>query len=134
MLACLAGWEQDGMNTIEAGLDCQPASAPLPFIVDISAVLTNLLAGEERVVAGTIAVITAGGAHYPNWRSGTTSLTGGQSLTASWRQHIPALESLLGPNEFELTLVDVTPAPFNQPPYTSSGDTDTAACTVTGLK
>lgn len=134
MLACLAGWEPGGMSTVEAGLDCQPAAGALPFIADISAVLINRLADEERVVAGTVAVTTAGGAHYPQWRSGSASLTGGQSLVTSWRQQIPALGSLFGPNEFVLTLEDVTPAPFNQPPYSPSGDTAAASCTVTGLE
>ena len=40
----------------------------------------------------------------------------------------------MGPNEFALVVEDVTPAPFNQPPYAPSGDTATDACTVTGLK
>jgi hypothetical protein len=40
----------------------------------------------------------------------------------------------MGPNAFVLSVEDVTPAPFNQPPYAPSGDTAVAGCTVTGLK
>jgi hypothetical protein len=134
MLACLAGWEPEGLATVGAGLDCEPAAAPLPFTLDIAATLANLLDDEARVVAGTIAVTTAGGAHYPQWRSGSASLSAGQTLTTAWRQSIPAQAGLMGPNAFVLSVEDVTPAPFNQPPYAPSGDTATAGCTVTGLK
>ena len=39
----------------------------------------------------------------------------------------------MGDNVFTLVAEDVTPAPYNQPPYAASGDTDSGACTVTGL-
>jgi len=134
MLACLAGWEPGGITSVDANLECQPASGTLPFITNISTILTNTLATEDRVVAGTVAVTVASGGYYPQWRSGSAGLSGGQSLVTSWRQRIPALEALSGVNEFTLTVEDVTPAPFNQPPYSPSGDTAAASCTVTGLK
>ena len=31
-----------------------------------------------------------------------------------------------------MTVADVTPPPYNLPPYPPAGDTDTAGCTVTG--
>jgi hypothetical protein len=37
----------------------------------------------------------------------------------------------VGVSTFTLTGVDVTPAPYNQPPYTPSGDSDSAGCTIT---
>ncbi len=46
---------------------------------------------------------------------------------------IPALGSVIGVNLFELVGEDVTPAPFNQPPYPPAGDTATASCMVTGV-
>ena len=134
MLARLAGWEPEVPETVAAALDCQPASGALPFTAQVSATLTNLLPGEERQVAGTVAVTLAGGAHYPQWRTGQTTLSGGQTLVSRWNQRIPAMESLVGPNVFEFTLQDVTPPPFNQPPYTASGDTSADSCTVTGTK
>ncbi len=43
-------------------------------------------------------------------------------LKASWSQDIPALASLLGLTNFMLSAEDVTPAPYNQPPFPNSGD------------
>jgi hypothetical protein len=37
----------------------------------------------------------------------------------------------VGLNEFRLFAADVTPAPYNQPPYPPAGDTDTDGCTIT---
>ena len=36
-------------------------------------------------------------------------------------------------DSFTLVAEDVTPAPYNRPPYTAAGDTSTDGCTVTGL-
>ncbi len=44
---------------------------------------------------------------------------------------IPGLGSVLGDNTFSLVAEDVTPAPYNQPPYAPAGDTDSAQCVVT---
>ncbi len=38
-----------------------------------------------------------------------------------------------GDNVFTFSVRDVTPAPFNQPPYPASDDTDFDSCTVIGL-
>lgn len=43
----------------------------------------------------------------------------------SWPLTLPAIFPVLGTNLFELTVEDVTPVPYNQPPYAPSGDTDT---------
>ncbi len=39
---------------------------------------------------------------------------------------------LTGDNRFVLIAEDVTPAPYNQPPYPPAGDSAADACTVTG--
>jgi hypothetical protein len=39
----------------------------------------------------------------------------------------------LGSNVVTLTAMDVTPSPYNQPPYPPAADTDGATCTVVGL-
>jgi hypothetical protein len=52
---------------------------------------------------------------------------------AAWNQNLPALSSLVGDNTFELVAEDVTPSPYNQPPYPPAGDTDTDICTATGI-
>ena len=38
-----------------------------------------------------------------------------------------------GQNSFTLQVVDVTPSPYNQPPYPPSGGTGRDACTVVGI-
>jgi len=73
----------------------------------------------------------AGGASYANWRSGWTNIEGGGHFQAVWDQSIPSLGSLDGVNLFTLSAIDVTPAPWNQPPYPPSGDAATATCTLT---
>jgi hypothetical protein len=57
----------------------------------------------------------------------------GDSFVTAWTQNIPALGSVIGENLFLMLAEDVTPAPYNQPPYPPAGDTDTAYCTVTGV-
>jgi hypothetical protein len=40
-------------------------------------------------------------------------------------------ELVFGVNNFTLVAVDVTPAPYNRPPYTSSGDVGFENCIMT---
>ncbi len=75
-------------------------------------------------------VTLAGGAYFPNWRGGYTNLAGGASYVTSWNTNLPALGSVIGSNQFQLVAVDVTPTPYNQPPYPAAGDSDSDACTV----
>ena len=51
--------------------------------------------------------------------------------TAIWNQTLPAIGSLVGNNLFNIIAEDVTPSPYNQPPFEPAGDTDAAVCTVT---
>ncbi len=120
-------------DTVEVAIAANPSSGVVPFNTQFTAMLTNLLAGETRQVAGRIDVVTGGGNSYSNWRSGFTNLSGGEVYTSIWVQSIPALGSLIGDNVFTLHGADVTPAPFNQPPYSPSGDTDSAGATVTAM-
>lgn len=57
----------------------------------------------------------------------------GGSFASAWNQSIPALGTVIGDNLFALAAEDVTPAPWNQPPYPPSGDTAAASCMVTGV-
>jgi len=118
-------------NTVETLISANPDSGTLPFTSQFTATLTNLLGGETRQVAGSIDVITGNGTSISNWRSGYTNLTGGDDYTAVWNQNFPASSMVLGANVFTLTGVDVTPAPYNQPPYIPSGDTHSSSTTVT---
>jgi hypothetical protein len=68
-----------------------------------------------------------------SWRAGTANIDPGESLTTSWFNTLPATPMMVGQSKFTFLAVDVTPAPYNQPPYPPSGHSDSAICTVTGM-
>ncbi len=119
--------------TISADLACLPPSGTLPFTTNMWAALSNLTTGSVRRIGGHIDVTLANSTFYANWRAGFTNVVSGGSYVISWNQNIPSSGSLVGDNVFTLVAEDVTPAPYNQPPYPASGDIDTVSCTVTGI-
>jgi len=138
--ALLAGdgrvvFEQDCLAPSQpaVSITCVPESGALPLPVQFTVGLGHD-AAETRRVAARVGVVLAGGAQFPVWRAGFSNIAAGESFTLSWVQQIPALGSCLGDNVFTLTAEDVTPPPFNQPPYPPAGGTESAACTVTGLQ
>jgi glucose/arabinose dehydrogenase len=116
--------------TIGASFDCDPASGTVPFSTLMSAQLQNLYTGQTRRIAGRVNVTLASGSSISNWRGGYTNVAAGDSYAASWNQAIPAVGSVIGTNTFELVAEDVTPAPYNQPPYPAAGDTAVDSCEV----
>ncbi len=120
-------------GTVSAILTCAPPSGTVPFVTNMSATLINTYIGQTRRFAAKINFTTGSGQFYPNWRSGWTNVAAGDSYASSWNQTIPALTAVLGSNLFQLVAEDVTPAPYNQPPYPPAGDTDTSSCTVIGI-
>ncbi len=125
MCSCSAG----PSGTIAVDLDATPDSGFTPFTSYFSATLTNLTT-ENRRAAARINVVIANGNNYNNWRAGWTNLSSLEVFTKSWYQTIPALATVIGTNTFTLQGADVTPAPYNQPPFMPSGDTDTDVQTV----
>ncbi len=119
--------------TLNVNMACNPSSGTVPFTTRISVLLENLYSGDRRRMAAHLDVTLANGQFYPNWRAGNTVLQAGSSYFTTWTQNMPAIPSLVGVNSFTLVGEDVTPAPFNQPPYPASGDTDTMTCTVEGI-
>lgn len=119
--------------TLGGALACQPESGAAPLGVGFSATLTNTYSGSPRLVAGRIDVKLAGGQGFGNWRSGYISLDPGQSRIIRWNFTLPAAQSFIGDNRFRLTVEDVTPPPYNQPPYPAAGHTDRDGCTVTAF-
>jgi len=119
-------------DTVGASIDCQPDSGTLPLVSGITVQLQNLT-GENRRAAGRLQLAVAGGSAYNNWRAGWTNLSPAEVYTAFWNQNYPALPTLIGVNTLTLEVMDVTPAPYNQPPHAAAGDTDSDMCTVTGL-
>jgi len=117
-------------DTVEVAIGCTPSSGQLPFTTQMAVSLTNLTT-ENRRAAGRIDMVIGNGTPYTNWRAGWTNLSSGEVFSTFWNQSLPALGSLVGSNVFTLFGEDVTPAPYNQPPFAPSGDTDSDACTVT---
>jgi len=120
-------------GTIAAELHCAPASGTVPFDTDVTVVIHNLYQGQARKLSGRIDIRLANGSTFSNWRYGHTNIPGGDSYGTGWSQQIPALASLVGDNVFTLYGEDITPPPWNLPPYPPAGDTDTEICTVTGV-
>jgi len=128
----LSAFECEGgvTDTVSAALAANPDSGSLPFASQFTAQLSNLT-DENRRVAGRIDVVIANGTPYGNWRAGWTNLSPAEVFTSMWNQNFPALGTLVGSNVFTLLAEDVTPAPYNQPPFSPSGDTDAASVTIT---
>jgi beta propeller repeat protein len=124
--------------TIEYGtavgqLDCSPTSGLLPFDTQFTVTLINDYPEMARRLDYQLNVTLASGASYTNYRRGYQNVWPGEPKVKSWAQTFPAYGTLVGDNEFQLIVTDVTPAPYNQPPYPPAGDTDTDSCTVTGV-
>jgi len=119
--------------TIAATFGCNPSMGTVPFATQMAVSLDNLYTGQIRRLAGRIDVALANGASVSNWRSGYTNVAAGDSYSVTWWQNIPAVSNVIGDNVFSLIAVDITPSPYNQPPYPPAGDSDTASCTVTAV-
>jgi len=126
------GYHYAPFGTVGAWLTCLPSAGTLPFQTRMEATLENRFTGITRRMAARINVELANGQSFSNWRSGYTNIGPDETYATSWMQTIPALVKLVGDNRFTLEARDVTPAPYNQPPYTPSGDTARNGCTVTG--
>ena len=120
------------MLPVSSGLTCIPDTGTLPFATQVCVAMNNLI-DFHRTFAGRMDLTLASGTYFANWRVGYTNMSPYANYVTCWNQQLPALGSLLGDNLLELKVQDVTAAPFNQPPYPSAGDTDSSACTVTGL-
>ena len=120
-------------STVSASLTCLPSTGTLPFSTQLTATLTNNYSGQLRRLAARINFTLASGGYFANWRAGYTNVAAGGSFVMAWNQNLPALGTLVGDNLFELVAADVTPAPYNQPPYPAAGDTDTDSCTVSAV-
>ncbi len=123
----------DSIATIDAALVCEPSTGTLPFVTQLWVTLGNLYAGQTRRVAARLDVQLAAGAYFPGWRAGYTNIGPGGSYFTSWNQNLPALGTLVGENVFTLAAEDVTPSPYNQPPYPPAGDTCTSQQIFTAL-
>jgi hypothetical protein len=127
------GYHYPPGGSVSAGLVCLPALGTLPFATTMEVRLANRFVSQSRRIAGRIDLQLAGGVLFSNWRAGHTDVEGGTSYHARWNQGIPLLGSLVGDNVFLLTVQDVTPAPWNLPPYPTAGDTASDNCLLVGI-
>jgi C1A family cysteine protease len=117
--------------TIHAVLGCVPESGNLPFVVQLWPQLCNDDWFTRRI-HGRVNVSIANGANYNNWRAGSTNVSPGYCYNTPFGVNLPNYPSLVGVNTFTLIGTDITAAPYNQPPYSPSGHTDSDVCTSTG--
>jgi len=118
------------VNTVSCTFNCTPATGTVPFSTSMQVTLTNNYAGMTRQIAGRIDASLGNGTSVSNWKSGYTNVGPGGSFATGWTQYVPALARVLGSNQFQLIVEDVTPTPYNQPPYPPAGNTATDSCTV----
>lgn len=121
------------VQTVSAELQCTPPAGILPFTTNISVAMTNNDDMITRRISGEIDFQPAAGSFINRWKGGFGNVAPGETLTVFWNQNIPNLAILVGDNTFTLQAEDVTPAPFNQPPYLPSGDSDSSSCSVGGI-
>jgi len=118
---------------VAVALSCDPVRGDLPFAAVMGLELTNTYTSLTRQAAARIDIKLAGGGTLSGWRNGYTNLSAGEMWSTSWTQQLPAQATLVGGTRFQALVEDVTPAPFNQPPYPPSGGTARDACTVVGI-
>lgn len=117
-------------GTVGCDLHATPGTGTVPFGTAMRATLFNLYTGQTRRISARIDLRTGSGSFFSNWRSGFTNVGAGGTYPTTWNQNIPARGAVLGENVFTLRARDVTPSPFNQPPYPPAGDSVSDAATV----
>jgi len=120
--------------TIECDYTVTPGAGTVPFTTLHRVTLANITVGDaswSRRVAGRIAVTIANGMSFDPLRAGFTTIQPSSSFETQFPVTFPALATVIGQNTFVLTAEDVTPAPYNQPPYPPSGWTCTSTSVVT---
>jgi len=118
-------YSNSGASTFDCDYTVTPISGTVPFSTVHRVTLSNLLNGGPvftRRIAARIAVTIANGTTYNPWRAGFTNVAPASNFFIQFPVNIPALTSLIGQNSFAMSAMDVTPAPYNQPPYPASGN------------
>jgi hypothetical protein len=109
--------------TVDCDYSVTPPTGVVPFVTTHDVMIGNVYPLQVRRMAARIDVTLANGSFIPNWQSGYTNIAPLGSFVTSFPANIPAAGAVIGTNTFELVVEDVTPMPFNQPPYPASGDT-----------
>jgi len=120
-------------GTVGGEIAGDPASGFLPFSSNICLDLDNKTDYHRRI-SYRVERRLADGSYDPNYRSGWNNVEPDGSHERCWDEFFPAEVGMVGTSTYHIYLADVTPAPYNQPPFPSSGDTATASCTIVGKK
>ena len=133
------GWYDRGASEfrrdpLAAELTCAPASGTLPFLCRLGAGASNPSPIGSRTFVALIDLRLPQGTLIAGWRQRQVNLAPGEGFLNRWRLTAPARPYMVGETVLRLTVADVTPTPWNQPPYPPSGETDSASCTVVGLR
>ncbi len=119
-------------GTLDAELTCTPALGTLPFSSIIRCQVFNEYNFIRKANLGLD--VTTGGGRLVHYRQGYANIAAHDSLTQQFPIFFPSLYTVIGDNILQLFADDVTPPPYNQPPYWPSGDTAMDACTITGMQ
>jgi len=115
--------------TLNSFLVCHPTSGTLPLSIQIISTTYNQTA-HPRLCYGRVDLQTAGGLYMAGISAGEFNLPPGvgEFYTVSWIKPLAARIPHVGLNHYHLLVVDVSPPPYNQPPYPPAGGWDTAQC------
>jgi predicted outer membrane repeat protein len=119
-------------GTVAAAIVCSPPAGTLPFAATAMVELKNRCPGSPRRLAARLDFYLANGRYYSNWRVDVLALAAGERQSGRWTLDLPDIPAFQGLSTGVLVVHDVTPAPYNQPPYPPSGATATDSFTVTG--
>ncbi len=100
-----------------------------PFSVNFGMTMANNCAFYRRL-AFRLDTLLANGTFLYNHRAGFTNVAPYNRFETSVKINLPAFSSLDGENVFTLHAEDVTPAPYNQPPFPPAGAADSHAVTI----
>ncbi len=118
---------QEAVQTIDATITCTPLYNTLPTTVNICVTIENLV-DSPRTVDGHIDLLLGSGEPLYEWRIRAVALPPLGSWEQCWNNQVLDLQSLEEKNIARLRVVDVTPPPYNQPPYPPSGSTAQDVC------
>lgn len=111
---------QETVQTFDAVITCNPLNNTLPATVKTCVNICNLV-DSPRTVDGRIDIWLGGGTPLHEWRFRAVELAPWETWDNCWNNQLQNLQSLEDKNIARLRVVDVTPPPFNQPPYPPSG-------------
>jgi hypothetical protein len=114
-----------GYDTLLTGLDCYPRTITLPGSAQMSAGVTNV-SYSRREIAARLNAKLPDGTVVENLGFSHRVFEAGETYQKFWVKHFPNIDRLDGIVTFQLYALDVTPAPWNQPPYPPSGQMDTS--------